>query len=68
MEKKRTVGPVTIASGTGAALGVILAWLMKLLGVDVPPDVQNAVAVLLPPLLAVVGGWLVRPGTGERRK
>lgn len=65
--EKRIIGPVTLAAGSGAAAGVLIAWLLKLLlGVDMPPDVQNAVSVLLPPLLAVIGGWLVKPGTGKR--
>lgn len=67
-EQGRVVGPVTIGASTGAAAGVVLTWLLSLAGVEVPPAVQNAVAVLLPPLLALLGGWLVKPGTGKRRE
>ena len=66
MEKQenRSVGVVTQASGAGSALGVLLVWLTSLIGLDVPEAVQGAVVVLL----TLLGGYLVKPGAGTRRK
>lgn len=60
----RTVGPVTQASTTGAALGVVLSYLFTLAGLEVPEYVTLALVTLL----SIAGGWLVKPGSGARRK
>lgn len=63
-QEKRSVGVVTQASGAGSALGILLVWVASLIGLDVPEAVQGAVVVLL----TLLGGYLVKPGTGTRRK
>lgn len=72
MSAKRTVGPVTQAAtagaGAGAAAGaVFLPWLLAQFGVDMPAPVAVAAIVLLTLVAGTIGGWLVRPGTGQRR-
>ena len=64
VDKPRTVGPVTTGAGAGAAAAVVLVYVAEqLTGWDVPSLVEGALGVLL----TVGGGWLVRPGSGERR-
>jgi hypothetical protein len=61
---KRSVGPVTTAAGVGAALSGLIAWLLKqFAGIEVPPEVQGYLAIIL----VVVAGWAVRPRTKARR-
>ena len=59
----RTVGPVTLAAGGGAAVTTVLCWVLSLFGIDVPPEVQGAVTVLV----VLVAGYAVKPGTGRYR-
>lgn len=63
-DTKRKVGAVTGASTLGGSLGVVLAYLLTLIGWDVPMPVQLAMVALL----CALGGWLIKPGTGARRK
>jgi len=54
----RTIGPVTTAAGGGAALSAVISWLLEtLLGVQVPTEIQGALAVLF----VILAGWLVKP-------
>lgn len=59
----RTIGPVTGAATGGAALATLIAWVAELLGNPLPDRVEGALVVLL----VIIGGWLVKPGTGARR-
>lgn len=68
-ETKRSVGPVTVAAGGGAGAGYaaaeVLVWTAGQFGVDASP-IQAAIGLLLTVAGAVVGGWLVKPGGGDR--
>lgn len=56
----RTVGPVTTAAGGGAALSAVISWLLEtLLHVQVPTEIQGALAVLF----VILAGWAVKPRT-----
>jgi hypothetical protein len=55
--EKRSVGPVTLATGGAAAATTILCWVLKLFGVDVPGEVQGSITVLL----VLAAGYAVRP-------
>ena len=60
----RTVGPVTTASAAGMAASVVLVYVVEqLAGLDVPTLVEGALGLLL----TVAGGYLVKPGSGQRR-
>jgi hypothetical protein len=60
----RTIGPVTTAAGGGAALSAVLAWLLQTtLNVDVPVEIQGAMAVLF----VILAGWAVKPRTAPSR-
>jgi len=69
--EKRTAGPVTQAATGGATLAgaitVVLVWIVGLNGVEIPEVVAGAITVIIAALGALVGGWLVKPGTGRRR-
>lgn len=60
---KRTIGPVTTASGVGASAGLILVWVCSQFGLELPEPVAAAVILVG----TFVGGLLVKPGTGSRR-
>lgn len=63
-DQKRTVGTVTAASATAAALSTVLFWCIQTFtGVDVPAEVHGAVTVFF----TLTGGYLVKPGTGKRK-
>lgn len=64
METKRSIGPVTGSATLGSAIGVIIVWILTYSGIDVPEVVQLAIVALL----SALGGWLIKPGTGTRRK
>ena len=70
-ETPRTVGPVTLSATAGGtvagALTTVLVWLLSMAGVDVPAPVAAALTVLIGAVGVLIGGWLVRPGTGSRR-
>jgi len=56
-DQARQIGPVTTAATAGAAASGLIAWGLKQFGIDMEPEVQGYLAILL-----VVGaGWLVRP-------
>jgi hypothetical protein len=58
MDTTRTIGPVTTAAGGGAALAAIIAWLLETFGhVQVPTEIQGALAVLF----VILAGWAVKP-------
>lgn len=70
MEPKRSIGKVTLASAGGVsiagALTTIILWIIA------PQEVENSVvAVAIATLImaggAIIGGWLVKPGNGNRR-
>ena len=69
----RTVGPVTGGATTGTSVAgsaaIIIVWIVNLTGLEVPPEVAAALAVLLGAGGAMFGGWLVRPSadSGEHR-
>lgn len=57
---ERTIGPVTTAAGGGAALSAVISWLLEItLHVDVPTEIQGALAVLF----VILAGWAVKPRT-----
>lgn len=64
MATKREVGTVTTATSAAAAAVMVLCWVLKVAaGVDVPTEVQGAATVVL----VAAAGWLVKPGSGDRR-
>lgn len=68
-ETKRSVGPVTVAAGAGTvagyAAGAVLVWILAQVGLDAS-SIEEALGVLLSLAGTVLGGWLVKPGTGKR--
>jgi hypothetical protein len=55
---RRQIGPVTTAAGAGAALSGLIAWLLKqFFHIDMPPEVQGYLAILL----VVIAGFLIKP-------
>lgn len=65
---ERTIGPVTKASATGGAAATLIAWVVAVsTGVEMPVPVLGALAIICTVLGSLVGGWLVRPGTGKRK-
>jgi len=54
---KRQIGPVTTAATAGAAASGLIAWGLKQVGIDMEPEVQGYLAILL----VVAAGWAVRP-------
>lgn len=68
---KRRVGVVTTSStGGGAvagALTVLVVWVLSMRGIDVPAEVASGFTVILAFIGGIIGGWLVKPGTGSRR-
>lgn len=71
MEEKRKIGVVTTTATAGltisGALTVLVVYVLSLNGIDLPEHVSNALTVLLCAIGGLVGGWLVKPGTGKRR-
>jgi hypothetical protein len=66
--EKRKVGPVTQASVLGGALALVLQWLVKIIfDIDMPEAVAAAFSVILTGVGIGIGGWLVKPGNGNRR-
>ena len=62
-EQKRVIGPVTAGAGGGAALSLVICWVLaRFAGIDVPADVQGAFTILL----VLGGGYLVKPSSGRR--
>ena len=58
----RTIGPVTTGATAGAAAALLIAWLLRLLlGVEMPAEVQGALAILL----VAAGGYLVKPAAAR---
>ncbi|AYQ99933.1 membrane protein [Arthrobacter phage Mendel] len=60
--EKRSVGPVTLATGGAAAATTIICWVLSLAGVDVPGEVQGSITVLL----VLAAGYAVRPASRGR--
>ena len=56
--EKRTIGPVTLATGGAAAATGLLGWVLSLVGIHVPVEVQGYITVLL----VLAAGYAVRPG------
>jgi voltage-gated potassium channel Kch len=66
INQKRTVGPVTQAATLGAAVAGLIAWLVKIIfDIDMPPEIVGALAVIIPAIGSLVGGYLVRPAKGD---
>lgn len=55
MSEQRSIGPVTGATASAAAVTTILFWVLSTLGIEAPNEVQGAVTVLI----VVIAGWLV---------
>lgn len=56
---KRSVGPVTLATGGAAAATTVICWILSTAGIDVPGEVQGSVTVLL----ILLAGYLVKPAS-----
>ncbi|MGP9528131.1 hypothetical protein [Glutamicibacter sp. AOP5-A2-18] len=54
----RTIGPVTGATTAAAAVTTIVFYILGLLGIDAPGEVQGAVTTLL----VIIAGYLVPTG------
>lgn len=71
MEEKRSVGRVTTSATTGTviagAVTVLVVYVASVAGVEVPEAVSSALTVVLSAIGALVGGWLVKPGSGKYR-
>lgn len=72
MSEKRIIGPVTQSSattgGVSGALSLIIVWaLSEFAGLEVSTEVGMAIAVIVGYAGGLIGGWLVRPGSGKRR-
>lgn len=61
---KRTLGPVTASATLGSIVGVILLGVATRLGLELT-DLEVAAVIGLPTAL---GGYLVKPGGGVRRR
>jgi len=59
----RQVGPVTSAISGSLAVAMIVAWILRQFGVEVPADIQAAVSVLV----SLIAGHFARPA-GEHAK
>lgn len=67
-DAKRRVGEVTMSSANAGLLAGAVAWLIFMsTDVEMPPGVVEAIALLIGYAGNIVGGWLVKPGTGKRR-
>lgn len=62
-DQKRTVGPVTQATGAAAALTTVIFYVLARYGIEAPFEVQGAVTILI----VYLAGYLVKPGAGRRR-
>lgn len=63
--EKRTIGPVTKSSGAGAALGLIVGYVVAhYLLPGAPPEIQEAVSVVIMFVGLAIGGWIVKPRNG----
>lgn len=64
---KRTVGPVTTSATLGAALATFFAWaISSTFGIEMPSAVEASLAIIIAGVGSLIGGWLVKPGTGKR--
>lgn len=54
---KRQVGPVTMATGGGAAVATLIAWGLSFAGVEMEALEQGALTIVL----IMLAGWSVRP-------
>lgn len=57
---ERKVVGATIGSGVGFAIALIIAWVLGMFGVDVPPEVENAFGIIIVAGLTFVGGYWTR--------
>lgn len=60
---RRQVGPVTMATGGGAAVATLIAWGLSFAGIELASLEQGALTLVL----IMVAGWSVRPA-GRRSK
>lgn len=69
VDGKRKIGEVTLNSSLGSAIALCIAFVVRhYSGIDLPGEVQAALAVIIGYAGAMFGGWLVKPGSGTRRK
>lgn len=57
----RKVKFATAGAGVAGAVVVILVWLASLYSVEIPTEVQSALTILLPALVAWASGYLSNP-------
>jgi len=60
----------TTSAGSGGVAGAItllIVWVLSMRGVDIPPEVASGITVLVGFIGGIIGGWVVKPGTGKRR-
>lgn len=62
MSEKRSVGPVTTATTVAAAAVTVLCWIIGLVGLDVPAEIQGALTTVI----VGVAGYLVKPRDAGR--
>ena len=49
------------------AITVLIVWVCSLNGIEIPGEVAAALTAIIGYLGGLLGGWLVKPGTGTRR-
>lgn len=49
------------------AITLLIVWVLSMRGVDIPPEVASGITVLVGFIGGIIGGWVVKPGTGKRR-
>ena len=63
--EKRVIGPVTKSAGVGAALGIIVGYVVAhYLLPGAPSEIQDAVSTVLMFIGLAIGGWIVKPRNG----
>lgn len=68
---KRTIGTVSLSSaGGGGVAGAITVIVVAILGandIEIDGVTASAITVVIAYIGGLIGGWLVKPGTGTRR-
>lgn len=64
VDDKRAIGPVTTATGAGAAGAYLICALIQMIwGVETSTEFQGALTVVI----VVVAGWMIKPRIRGRR-